>query len=544
MQSMIEYGVSQSLRAEFDMLRETSSIHSYKYQQTDNVNKGNIDWQNKKYSAKTIDKLAQYVVCRNYGKACLELAYLCWPIVRHQEYSNGLLHFFWIEEALSPNRFKQAMGTLAGADITFPSVSINSNGLQVGVDKHSFTVSTSRVALLSALLELLVSNIEGILDCIEAHLSSSDSACVGKLASELQKKLYNFLKDHLPTANLQHKYRYIHHWVSSNTSPENLNDEQVLAFWKSAIHEEGYVKFQNAVSDMIDFRFAHEQVSVQRELRYDISLDDMSASEAGQLHQSVFELTKEEVGSTSWLMEVPKFVSKKEYQQVAFLFEYMAGVKQFPLSIMRAEVFGQWQNVFIQQSRNNNASELIAPSISYTDYLASLQEWRNQAVNTILCCSAVLLENKDVRCLTLLSLALGLMHDQEKSQSFKALVQRLMQSKTQSEPTISDLNRWLLQSQTLNQFFSLAKKALAKNNKMGFKSADISTLQSDELAIYERGGEQLNICVDVIVEYCEGVATKVQSMEDETQNLGSFFRSDLFIFKDEFEKRHGDINEE
>lgn len=90
MSKIIEYGVSATLQAEFEMLRDTLSMRQYQEKQANKTE----TFQQYKYATKTIDKLAQYLLCRNYGKACLELAYLCWPIVRHQEHSKGLLHFF------------------------------------------------------------------------------------------------------------------------------------------------------------------------------------------------------------------------------------------------------------------------------------------------------------------------------------------------------------------------------------------------------------------------------------------------------------------
>lgn len=139
-------------------------------------------------------------------------------------------------------------------------------GMVIRSAKQTFTISASRVMLLSALLELLVSNIQGTLEDIESHLSTSDEKCVGTLASYLQKRLYEFLKAHLPTANLQQKYRYIYQWVSENCDAEKLNDDAVLKFWTSSINEEGYVKFESALVDIIDYQFAHEQVKVSHEI--------------------------------------------------------------------------------------------------------------------------------------------------------------------------------------------------------------------------------------------------------------------------------------
>ncbi len=552
MTSMIEYGVSQTLIAEFEMLRETVSIDSYK-----NTDKKNVEATHEhniyKYSSKTIDKLAQYLVCRNYGKACLELAYLCWPIVRYQEHSKGLLHFFWIDESITPNKFENAVRSFSQEldtnDTEGYSSSMRSpiawreNGLVISSGAASFKINAHRVSLLSALLEILVSNMDGILGDIESRLATSDEKCVVQLASYLQKLIYAFLKPHLPTANLQNKYRYVHQWVSEKKEAGKLNDDDVLAFWKSAISEEGFVKYQNTLLDMVDYQFAFEQVSVQRELSFGNSLEQMSIDQSNMLLETVFGSTKEEGDSFTWLMDAPKFLTKREYSCVSLLLELNKSIDQFPLSILRADIFGQWQNTIIQQTRSKTSSAINEPNTNYTDHLGLLDDWKHHTANTLLCCAAVLFKRKDSRCITLLTLAVDLVFDESKASAFRITLQRLMPNQSGSLPAFTDIRRWLLQSQTLNQFFSLATKALAKNNRVGFKA--VEDFSSSD--IYELGGEQLYKCVDIIKRFRQAVllasTTKKPDLSSKASDLDSIFQSDLFIFKSEFAKRHGDINE-
>ncbi|MEQ3653895.1 MAG: hypothetical protein ABNH33_11265, partial [Glaciecola sp.] len=88
----ISFGVSSTLQADFDLLRETPNLLG-----------------DAKYTQKTIDKLAQYIVCRNYGKLCLELCYLCWPIVKYGRQGQALLDFFWLQEVISPKGFRASI---------------------------------------------------------------------------------------------------------------------------------------------------------------------------------------------------------------------------------------------------------------------------------------------------------------------------------------------------------------------------------------------------------------------------------------------------
>ena len=545
MTSIIEYGVSATLQAEFEMLRDTVSIHECQGEQP---SKGNTSITYK-YTAKTIDKLAQYLVCRNYGKACLELAYLCWPIVRHKESSKGLLHFFWIQEAIRPSQFRHSVAPLTQLDACAPLVSLNDVGMVIKSAKQTFTISASRVMLLSALLELLVGNIQGTLEDIESHLSTSDEKCVGKLASYLQKKLYEFLKTHLPTANLQQKYRYIHQWVSENSDVERLNDDAVLKFWTSSINEEGYVKFQNALLDIVDYQFAYEQVKVSRDIAYGESdLPIASSYELGYEHQqsgeahsyvSVFETNGEISQPPTWLATAPKFVTKKEYACVALLFELRQSAIQFPVSVMRTEVFGQWQNAIIQQNRNKHAAVIEQPEQDYTAYLQGLHSWRKQAANTLLCCAAILYEYKDARCLTVLSQGVGLLVDSKEKADFRQMLQRLFDANKKangkSELEFTQIKRWLLQSQTLNRFFALAKKSLIKNNRVGFKN----THDYHSADIYEQGADHIMQGAKLIHAVSDAIFQMIDNKNKQSGALAAFFSADLFIFKSELIKRHG-----
>jgi hypothetical protein len=539
MSNIVEYGVSQTLQAEFDMLRDTLSIREYEGKDNGELNK--------KYAAKTVDKLAQYILCRNYGKACLELAYLCWPIVRHQDYTKGLLHFFWIEEAISPSRFRSRIYPLTQHDLQAPSITLNAMGLVISSPTQDFTVSASRVMLLSALLELLIGNIANVLEDIETNLSTPDTKCVGKLATYLQKKMYEFLKVHLPTANLQQKYRYIHHWVSENRDSEKLNDEAVLNFWTSAIDVDGYVKFENAFADIVDYQFAYEQVKVAREIYFSQSdLVDLTPQsfefdedEANWLYETVFESNENAIIPPTWLVDAPKFITKKEYACVSRLFELRSTITQFPLSILRSDVFGQWQNLIIQQTRDKSDVLIDRPQQDYTVYLERLHDWCKQASNTVLCCAAILYEQKDVRCLTALSQGVGLLVEHQESLEFRHMLKRLVSTSESNqdnyELTFSHISRWLLQSKTLNSFFSLAKKTLAKNNRIGFKNSE----HYHEADIYEQGADHLVRGAQLIHDLAQAVSQQLANKNGKTASLDTFFTSDLFIFKSELVKRHG-----
>ncbi len=104
-----------------------------------------------------------------------------------------------------------------------------------------------------------------------------------------------------------------------------------------------------------------------------------------------------------------------------------------------------------------------------------------------------------------------------------------------SQLTFSHINRWLLQSTVLNNFFLLAKKALANNNRIGFKHSDYYP----EADIYEQGADHLVRGDQLIHDLTQTVLQQLANINGQTVSLETFFTSDLFIFKSELVKRHG-----
>jgi hypothetical protein len=117
----------------------------------------------------------------------------------------------------------------------------------------------------------------------------------------------------------------------------------------------------------------------------------------------------------------------------------------------------------------------------------------------------------------------------------KRLIEAGGSDKTDATIQFSDIRRWVLQSQTLNGFFTLAKKALAKNNRVGFKDANDYL----EPALYEEGAQEMARALDMMKQITKAIKLKLDSDTTEEVSLHSIFDADLFIFKSELVKRHG-----
>ena len=529
----ISFGVSTTLQADFELLRETPTLLG-----------------EPKYTQKTIDKLAQYIVCRNYGKLCLELCYLCWPIVKYGQKGQALLDFFWLRESTAPKAFRASIEALLDEHFSFlseeerlntsPKVKLDELGLIITHQQQSFTVSATRVAVLSAFLEWLTSHFSGFLDELENNLNLESEAQLKKVASLLQQRIYGVLKDHLPSANVQQKFRYINDWANAFLPDRHFGDEQVLQFWQAAFKQEGYVKYQSAVLDIIDYRFACELCENKLSVEAANSIDDrlfeyQSGELPNQVSASVYEAYSEyidEMPTMSVLTQNPKLISKQQYQTVALLLEQQENIQCLPLSLLRTCVFSPWQAQIIQRSRTkgekstkNSQANLAQPAIDYSEYSLDLDKWIKSACAAMLSCVGVLYEKKDPRCLAGLQVTLSHLLNEHEYASFVSA----MRSLVPDNGLFSDVSAALLQSPQLQKYVNLAMKQLSANNREGFRGSS-EYLERD---IYSDSVERLHQCISTIRKFQKATV----SVRDQAN-----YCSDLFIFSSEFEKRHGGIN--
>ena len=529
----ISFGVSTTLQADFELLRETPTLLG-----------------EPKYTQKTIDKLAQYIVCRNYGKLCLELCYLCWPIVKYGQKGQALLDFFWLRESTSPKAFRASIEALLDDHFSFlnekerlntsPKIKLNELGLIITSQQQSFTVSATRVAVLSAFLEWLTSHFSGFLDELENNLNLESAAQVKKVASLLQQRIYGVLKEHLPSANVQQKFRYINDWASSCLPDRHIGDEQVLQFWQAAFQQEGYVKYQSAVLDIIDYSFACDLCEHKLSVEAANSIDDIlfeyqSGELPNQVALSVYEAYSEyvdDMSTISVLTQNPKLISKQQYQTVALLLEQQESIKRLPLSLLRTSVFSPWQAQIIQRSRSKEEKSskrsqvnLAQPAMDYSEYSLGLDKWIKSACAAMLSCVGVLYEKKDPRCLAGLQVTLSHLLNKQEYASFVSA----LRSVVPEGDLFSDVSAALLQLPQLQKYVNLAMKQLNANNREGFRKSS-EYLECD---IYSDAIERLHNCISTIQKFQKATAS--------VRDQGNFC-SDLFIFSSEFEKRHGGIN--
>jgi hypothetical protein len=516
MTNIINYGISETLKALFAQLKDTPGLNGYKYHHKD------------------VEQLSRNIVCRNYGSVCYELSFLCWAVVNHPNYSSSpLLSFFWLEENIQPKRFRQAFSD--HLQTTSGGASMGDEYLELRICDIEFAISPTRVGVLAVMLELIASIEPAQLANIEKQLLNAKSPAIKKLSSELQKLLYAYLKEHIPEASTQERFRAISGWLKQhNLTAKKLTDQDILNFWLRPPAQPSYIKYSTVLDDLLDAISAIEVVENTFNADYALSLGN--DSEQGEVNaewvqQTVFEQADSH-SDLSWLCQSPKFLTLAQYHPMSPLLSHGKLARQLPLSFLRLSIFGGWQSVLVQAKRKSPqglADKLQQdPNRQYQDYVAELNDTESQCkqVQQVIAHIFYSLNNP---------LFVGIMLKQmptDLQQTLKIWMRAQIASNAESEATLFlHIQQWLSQHPNAQFWLTEAANLFKNNNKDGFKKLPAVA----QLDIYQDGSEALDHCHEFVARYLL-VITK---LNQQNTQLAEIYRSDLCIFSNRFKQIYG-----
>jgi len=421
----------------------------------------NAAYPPERYYPKDIRLLAQLLVCRNYSKSCLELAVLLGTLCQQHGCSEAqLLAQLYPARGYSLARLKMSLQQGAAAAGPLPG----------------FILHVNRLSLLNALLEFLL-YVDGRLLATAAaqfaRCTAADSwlSTAKDLASHWQKQLYQFLEPHLPTAQLQRRYRSIAQWLSDNAAAGPLmTDQQILCFWLDKAQQQddnlGFRRFRTAAENMLNYYLA--AADGQYLQAGDLALSIGENSEQGELHPDLLQQSLEACQplDISVLAAPVKCLSQQQLVWLEPIAQFSPLVSLFSLTLARMRVFGDWQAQLIQASRSNAAAaESLVPQ-TYQEWYEQLLTLQQQLNETAQALAYILLELGDSAAAT------GLAVSQQQREQWQ-----------HSDPTIDpavDLNY----VRALKQ----AKQAFQAINRQGFRQLPAAS----QLADYQLCQSQLD----------------------------------------------------
>ncbi len=325
-----------------------------------------------RYPAQVCRDLARAVSCRSYATALLELCHLG---TAAELLGPGWEGFFWADGLARGRIFRARVQQGLRRAGTRP-LRATETGLEIRYPDGIFTVSYARMPFLAALVEFLVTALgyADVDDILGGVGKSPTRASVSAAAAALARRLYDYLKDHLPTAQNQRKFRRLIAFLEERFGPSfdagAIDDTAVLAFWISdsgQAAEDGldFKTFVSVFRAFLRLRQSLEQATAK--LAIDGALPIGSDREAGEVDpEAVLEAveTVDEYRSPLTVLDSPptagvKFLNKREQQDLALLMESGDGALALPLSVLRCEVFGAAQAQITQAVRRKaSAGEL------------------------------------------------------------------------------------------------------------------------------------------------------------------------------------------
>jgi hypothetical protein len=511
-QSIVNYGVSEHLKAEFEMLRDVVGTNGQA-----------------KFTLKTVDTLAQHLVCRHYGNLCYEFAHINWALIftntnnnRPSNIQHALLDFYWITQCSSPKTFNAyfrnididtrsnpnaaiSVSPISAVNITdAPTVlsgpgntNINTlpksafTGITLNIHEHSFTISASRSNLLACFMEWLVCVVPNLLGLIETTLLGKGHNAIREFSSVLQKNIYDYLGEHLPPAKLQLRYRLLQSWYQDNahSALSDINDDSVLKFWQQHNTQEGYGKFSSVVKDSLSYQQALDVTHTSVSLKYALNSDDMTQELPDLLvgddtfaqGHTLFVLAAQYDATHTIdvkdLLNAPKVINKQQLELIELAARYPHYIVRLTTTWLRIQIFGRAQHQIIQLMRmqrlNINCDQDYI-SLFEHDYkhakhdCVSLMASNQQVLLAIV--NVLLTETPKQACLILLKLMSSLPKYEAYVSSFARLLDDSCDLKNNIKTSInlSTLAQWQLTHPWLKDLLEQCHIAFKHINREGF----------------------------------------------------------------------------
>jgi len=372
---LIEEGKSGEISAAFDALMETT------------VDEG------PKYSQKTCRELARAIVCRNYGKTLLELAYLLVIASSCDRRTRRYEEFFWASGVARPSAFR---GYIQHCQNLPAGIALAENGVTVETDTESFTVTYSRMPFLSALLEFLMTTIgyAELNEHAEALCGGVPSrAAIGDAANGISRCLYEYLRENLPSAHTQRKthqlVNFVNDRIGRNSGPDDIDDDALLAFWLDQSSDEDGSDFRTYPSVFqagIELRkaMAHAldkfRMSGARSIGTDVESGEVDPGDIEEAAEAI----ESDISPLATLAAEPfvsiKFLNGRETETATEIAHGPGIAIALSRSVFRNAVFGRAQSRITNALRHKRLTHELIQTPAETNYAARLEDYREFAI--------------------------------------------------------------------------------------------------------------------------------------------------------------------
>jgi len=353
-----------------------------------------------KFSPMICREIGKLIVCRTYATPVLEL---CNLIVMAAELSSQHARYeylFWDSGIAKTSSF-HSYCDYAAQDYDGARLKVEKNALTLTYDNgEAFSVQFSRMPVLSALLEFMLTALgySDIDDAIQDLLAGSlTKKIISECANGLSRLIYSYLREHLPTAQSQRKFRKTLAYCEDDV--DAIDDAMILNFWQEAsLETDKGIDFKTFDTVLLTFIRAIQAVEAARDLASLRRAGSIGSDrEAGEIDPDTLSETLESVDETitpllllsSTPLNLVKFLNKQECTHLECLLNAGELALRLPLSILRSNIFTKSQSRLTQALRrhatSNDLNDIISqgPEETYQERQVTYQGLRQHLERSV-----------------------------------------------------------------------------------------------------------------------------------------------------------------
>lgn len=515
------FGVSETLIGLFNDMREVGGISGNKFRNED------------------IDRLERAIVFRNYGKSSLELSHLIAAVLQlppSRPRQSVLFDFFWLNQSFTPQRARAAFADVdGGAD---NRISVGEQFIDLCWGKDRFSISPSRISYLAALMEFVQYVEPQLVFEAEKQLAQPSEKTIRAFASWMQKKIFEFLNEHMIPAQLRRRLRHLIDWYKAHndnvqTMEDFIDDAIVFQFWQQEAQDEEGLGFRKLSTVADDFTAILKALEIGRRARQAAGAVTIGMDvEAGELHpdqlmQACEESCMDQV-DLKFLAKQLKFFPNSEWVKLCEDFIHRGSVcLKLPVTLMRMSVLGGLQDRLIQALKDKNTETFKSclqgsTEQTYSSHLQQLQQFREEIQQAKLLGLGVFIQMESSEALALIAELLS----PQALQQMQSVFVNGEDSAVDAEEFMQLLSGLRLEFPDLNRLCQQALEKFKNTNRAGFKSLP----EQSALPEYSYGLEIIAECRRLRDAYIESL--------DDADSLD--FEKDLAAFTDTLQSIYGD----
>lgn len=333
-----------------------------------------------KFTHDTCRTLMRHIACRSYARGLLELCHLLNIADAGAVGRGGYVYFFWDSGPARSRSFRgYVRRTMEAGGFTREGFEAGAEGVTATYPDGTFMVTYGRMPYLSALLDFVVNAVGfTVIDDALAEMKAAGPtrSAVSDAANGLARAVYDFLREHLPSAQNQRKFQrmtgFLKEAMDGDFDTAMIDDQTVLDFWLAESpkpSEDGtdFRTFQTVLKTFVQLIRSLDDAQSQHEMRHTRSIG--TDREAGEVDPdailAAIEHGEERQNPLLALgappLDAVKFLNKQEHVDLELVLDSGVEALRLPVSILRATVFGKAQGRISQALRRRaKADELEA----------------------------------------------------------------------------------------------------------------------------------------------------------------------------------------